>query len=415
MEVVKDPTTQPTVRALAADLARVMRSHTWHAARAAATTHRRVTLAGAAGAAVALANHAAPGPMLVADAVAAAAWVHLWAWPRWTTGYTRRERKVTDWLDAVWDAAGIRPAPTVRRDGRRLAVRVARHSWTIELDINTAEQGVRSAREFCGLWPRLKTEIGEGCVGVYLHEGRGRRVTMVVVWERDHGDRIVAITPSRDVWVLAKPRGGYRTWNPLLGGYVLPEHAHAAEHYRSDREIAENTITLDAEPEDTVDLEDAEELHDAEHDAETSDDDARDDDAPYDDDEPLPTWRGEEAAQPDPGGCNEEAGGGEQTTPPDPFDSPPSGLPASGMFPPASVVWRLPDRPLNARPGTGAGRAWDALGDGSVWARTDLAAVAGITPASVGNLLTDWARLGIVDHDGDGWRAVVSQHRNAVG
>lgn len=401
MEVVKDRPAQLSARHLAWELARVGTGNVRHGARLAVTVHRKITLAVMAGLAFGLFNHLAPWWLYVpADAGLVGYWVHHLAWPRVATGLTLRERRIMEWLDAVWGEAGIKPAPSIRFDKRRLAVRISRNSWTIELDVNTAEHGIRSAREFCSLWPALKTQAGEGCIGVYLHERKGRHVSMIVVWERAKGDRLVHVAADKVVYVVDTARGGYRHWNPSLGGYVLADHAHAAEYYLSPGEVERITPTLDDdEHDDAIALEDAEELHDhPSHDGHP---------AAHDDEEPLPTWLSEPPAQGTRAGCNESGRGVQATTPPEQPESwlntPPTGPPTYEMFAPIKRHTPTVVRPLDAKPGTSTGQLWDALADGLPHPRSELAALTGMTVGSVGNALTKWARIGIVDATPEGW------------
>lgn len=331
--------------------------------------------------------------------------------PRLLTGFTYRERNLMLWLATLWDAARISPAPSVRRQGGRLDFRVSRNSWTIELDVITAANGVASAKEFCSIWPRLKTEAGEGCIGVYLHERRGRHVSMVVVWEREAGDRTVLVASDRVAYVCATKVAGYRHWNPSLGGWVLQQHAHASEYYPSPGELERMRVELDdddqAEPE--PDLEDDDELDDG---------DTAGIGESHDDEEPRPTWPTEEAAQTVESGCNQPAGGVEPTTPPaelkNPFTAPPSGPRMSGLFAPWEPLLVYPERPRGAEEGTATGRLWDLLCDDNQHQRADLAEATGMAAGSVGNALTAWARLGIVNRSPEGWHAVVSHQAGSI-
>lgn len=63
-------------------------------------------------------------------------------------------------------------------------------------------------------------------------------------------------------------------------------------------------------------------------------------------------------------------------------------------------------RPRNAPAGTGAGRVWDTLTAGGAHTRSELAATAGITPGTTGNLLAGWAADGLVRHTGDRWHHI---------
>lgn len=412
MQTVKDRTAQLSTGHPLRSLTALPRRTIDATSETVAEHWRSMTVAVFVGLFVALWNELTPWWLAILTDLAGLGAIYWFAIrPRMLTGLTHRERNLMLWLATLWDAARISPAPSVRRQRGRLDFRVSRNSWTIELDVITAATGVASAKEFCSSWPRLKTEAGEGCIGVYLHERRGRHVSMVVVWEREPGDRTVLVAADRVVYVAAARSGNYRHWNPSLGGWVLQQHTHAAEYYPSPGELERMRVELDDD-----------ELPDPE--PELDDDDEPDDGdtagigGSHDDEEPRPTCPAEAPAQAVESGCNQPAGGVGPATPPpelkDPFAAPPAGPRASGLFAPWKPLVTYPDRPRGAEEGTATGRLWDLLCDGSEHQRADLATATGMAPGSVGNALTAWARIGIVNRTADGWHAVVS-HQGSGG
>jgi hypothetical protein len=354
-----------------------------------------------------LASNLWPWPTFIASMVGVyVAWRTApgeWARLRWSL---RGDRKYDAFVDCMFTMAGAGKSPTIRRDAKGNAeVSISERSWTFQLLAPQGGDG-KTAAELCRMWPRIKNEIGEGCISVNCHERTGNHFTMVVVWQRFAGERAVRISRDRIIIVHGFQRFPDLVRNPSLDGWVRSEYRHAGEWH--GKEDADTVPELD--PRDRMWGDDEDERHAVEEvEPEQAEEVDEDEDEPYEPPIVKPTWA------PNPQVVQAEldiydGGVGEpSSTPPpvvdlepDPFAAPPTGpMVGAGLFHPTASSAGF--RPTGAAPGTATGALWDLVQAGPARTTRELAQLSGLSAGAAGNALSRWRKLGFVGGDDGRW------------
>lgn len=329
-----------------------------------------------------------------------------WARLRWSL---RGDAKYDAFVHCMFQMAGAGKCPTIRRDAKGKAeVSISERSWTFQLLAPQGGEG-KTAGELCKMWPRIKNEVGEGCIAVNLHERTGNHLTMVVVFQRFEGERVVRINAGRTIIVHGTRRFPDLVRNPSLDGWVRPEYRHAAEW----RGTEDPDVVPELDPRDRMWGDDEDEREDSEEvQADETEESDEDFEQPYAAPIPTPTWAPKpQVMEPDPAIYRSGVGEAPLATPPvvdleqpDPFQAPPSGpMVGANLFAPQPRHTGF--RPTGAAPGTGTGILWDLVQAGPARTTRELAELAGLSAGAAGNALSRWRKLGFVGGEGGRWLA----------